>query len=280
MARIRSDLDLTERGEFLFNAAQPVLNEREDFNNNCRAGASVEIAVLGCYAGNNIYIYNITEKELDGIRELTTAHELLHAVYARMSEDEKVALVEPLTRVFEANQEVLGEEIETYDTSEKQEELYVRAGTEIADLPASLEKHYGEVFSDQDKIVAFYNKYIAVFKKLETDMKTLKQEMEELQAVIDAKNAEYERRLEGLNARVDEFNKCAKTEGCFKTETEFNVRRQVIVAEQEALNGLRDEINATIDQYNVKVGEYNENVFYNEQLNKIVNSSEKPDTIK
>ena len=32
MAEIREDLDLTGHGEFLFNASQPVLSEKDDFN--------------------------------------------------------------------------------------------------------------------------------------------------------------------------------------------------------------------------------------------------------
>ena len=33
MTKIRTSLDLTGRGEFLFNASQPELNTREEFNN-------------------------------------------------------------------------------------------------------------------------------------------------------------------------------------------------------------------------------------------------------
>ena len=89
MATIKNKLGLTDEGEFLFRSARPVLNEAEEFNLNCRKDND-EVAVLGCYKNGNIYIYNIEEKELDGIRELTTAHELLHAVWDRMSEEEKI----------------------------------------------------------------------------------------------------------------------------------------------------------------------------------------------
>ena len=58
MARIREDLKLTDRGTFVFNATQPVLSGRESFNSTCRA-TDMEVAVLGCYTGGNIYIYNI-----------------------------------------------------------------------------------------------------------------------------------------------------------------------------------------------------------------------------
>ena len=280
MLRIRQDLALTVNGEFLFNASQPELDDREEFNAHCRNGADSEIAVLGCYANNNIYVYNIEAEELDGIRELTAAHELLHAVFARMSESEKDNLKSLLEQVYKENKDILERDLETYDSSEQFEELYVRAGTEVADLPDVLELHYATVFKDQNKIVSFYNKYIAVFRELEAKMEALKGEMTELEAAIEVKNGEYDQQFARIEAEVEEFNRCAETEGCFEDEAVFEARRNVLLSEQDALKGLRDEINAMIDQYNVKVGEYNENVLYNEKLNRIVNSAEIPEKIQ
>lgn len=236
MSAIRDKLKLTDKGEFLFNATQPVLNGRETFNNICRTATDTEVAVLGCYTGGNIYIYNIVSDELKGIRELTTAHELLHAVWARMSDDERVALTEPLTRVFEANQDLLGKELDTYDIKEKQEELYVRAGTEVANLPDILEKHYGEVFSDQDLVVDFYNSYIKTFREIETEMDNLKAEMDTLSAEIDSLKVEFER---------------APTWALYY------------------------RINALVDEYNVRVEKYNADIERYESLNQTVNSSVK-----
>ena len=280
MQRIREDLALTERGEFLFNAAQPELNDRDDFNAHCRDGASTEIAVLGCYTNSNIYIYNIEEEELDGIRELTAAHELLHAVFARMTEAEKNEFREILEQVYEDNEDILKRDLDTYDSGERFEEMYVRVGTEVADLPEALEKHYGEIFKDQDKIVGFYNQYIKVFRKIESDMEALKQEMEGLEASIEAKKAEYSQYLNEVNARVDEFNACADTAGCFESEAVFEARRAVLISEQQELEGLYNEINGLVDQYNLKVSEYNENVLHNDKLNQIVNSSEELEEIE
>ena len=88
MGEIEKKLNLTERGEFLFKASRPELNNSDEFNRNCLSH-NAEMAVLGCYTNNTVYVYDITEAELDGIRELTTAHELLHAVFLRMDEKER-----------------------------------------------------------------------------------------------------------------------------------------------------------------------------------------------
>lgn len=279
MARIRNDLQLTERGEFLFNASQPVLSEAVEFNQYCRDGVS-EIAVLGCYTDRSIYIYNIVDADLDGIRELTTAHELLHANWARMSEDEQRALTTVLTQTFEANQDLLTDELENYNVSERQEELYVRAGTEVANLPTELERHYAEFFKDQDAVVRYYNAYIGVFKNLQAEMDNLQAEMEGLRRGIDDKTAEYERRIKQLDADIMSFNSCARVMGCFETEEEFNVRRGALLSEQTALEGLYDEINNSITSYNEKVELYNADVAYGERLNTIINSTARPQEIK
>lgn len=278
MAAIRDELQLTGAGEFLFNAAQPELNAAEEFNENCRNDES-EIAVLGCYTAGNIYVYNIDAAELKGIRELTAAHELLHAKWARMSNDEKVALVEPLTRTFDANQ-FLADEINSYDVSEKQEELYVRAGTEVKDLPAALEKHYAEIFGNQDAVVDFYNSYITVFREIKAQMEELTNEMETLRAEIDGKTANYEAELAALEVDIANFNSCAETAGCFNSEWEFHVKRNILVARENNLNALNNEINNLIDIYNVKVNEYNANAMESRKLQNMINSKAEDIEIK
>lgn len=280
MNAIRNRLKLTEKGEFLFNAAWPELNERDAFNSSCRSAVDAEVAVLGCYTGGNIHIYNIVENELAGIRELTTAHELLHANWARMSEEEKRDLVEPLTQTFDTNRELLEGEITTYDVDERQEELYVRAGTEVANLPDVLEKHYAEVFSDQDLIVGFYNSYIKVFREVETEMDALKAEMDAIMVEVNAKTAEYEQRASQLEAEVESFNNCARMEGCFVSMDEFNARRNVLVAEQNNIEALYAEIDNLIREYNSRVEKYNADITRHETLDKKINSSVRVDEIE
>jgi hypothetical protein len=279
MSIIRDSLQLTDQGKFLFNAAQPELEEKDVFNAYCRMGDE-EIAILGCYTSGNIYIYNIIDKELDGIRELTTAHELLHAVFARMSEGDKSSLKQALDKVYTENKDTLEKDLDSYDEEEQFEELYVRAGTEIKKLPEILEKHYATIFSNQDKVVDYYNKYIAVFRVIKADFDRLTDEMENLDQEIKQKTSDYESRAGQLNTEIANFNACAETEGCFVNEYEFWVRRNNLVNEQVALDGLYEEINTLIDQYNTDVEKYNENVIRNDKLNSIINSSAKVEAIE
>lgn len=280
MVDIRSKLQLTGEGEFLFNASQPVLSDRDEFNTVCRPDANTEIAVLGCYTEGDIFIYNITESELAGIRELTTAHELLHAVWARMSEKEQEGLGAALDQVLNENKELLKEELDTYDKTNRQEELYVRSGTEIKKLPEALETHFAKYFKNQDLVVSYYQKYIKVFKEIEEEMDKIKSETEELGRQINAKIADYEKRWASLEAAVDDFNSCARVAGCFVSESAFHARRAVLVATQNELSAMVDEINAMVNDYNAKIEIYNKDVTRTEQLNNTINSFSKPEVIE
>ena len=271
MVAIRDSLNLTERGRFLFDASQPALNNEEDFNYNCQSDDE-ESAILGCYTEKNIYVYNITEERLKGIRELTTAHELLHAVYERMSVGERDAIRADLEKIYLNNLEALKEEIDVYDSEEQLEEIYVRVGTEIKDLTADLEEHFGTIFQDQDAVVDFYNSYIGVFKQLDNELDRLQAEMEDLNTKIDEGTDEYQRRAGQLDADIISFNSCAEVAGCFETEEKFNAKRNQLIAEQNALNALYDEIDGMINRYNELVEQYNNNAIESNNLQNIINS--------
>ena len=272
MAQIRTDLELTGKGTSIFNASQPELMERVNFNQKCREVEN-EAAILGCYTEGQIYVYDVSLEELAGIRELATAHELLHAVYARMSQDERAKLTDSLAQVLEENKDLLGAEIESYSDEQRQEELYVRAGTEIRDLPADLEAHYAEIFANQDKIADFYESYIAVFRGIERKLKSLFAEIQSLQNEIGAKTSEYESGVASLNARIAEFNECAKTLNCFASVAVFNSQRAGLLNEQQNLKAAYTEISALVSKYNALVNEYNENVLHGQTLNMEINSS-------
>lgn len=279
MISIRDELNLTGRGEFLFNAMQPELNEADAFNANCRQDES-EVAVLGCYTAGNIYVYNITDAKLDGIRELTAAHELLHAVWARMGSTEKEDLKPILQQVYQNNLSVLKDDIETYTDDEWIEEIFVRAGTEIKKLPDTLEKYYAEIFDDQDAIVDFYESYIAVFREIKMKMEGLASEIEVLRDSINVKMTEYENKVNQLEVDITRFNNCAETAGCFATEAEFYVQRNTLVARESEINLLNDEIDNMIDDYNLKVDEYNADALESRKLQNMINSKADIEEIK
>lgn len=275
MAAIQDSLKLTDRGNFIFKASHPTLDDSETFNASCKSAHSGELAVLGCYTEDEIHVYNIQSEELKGIRELTTAHELLHANWKRMSKNDKHTLLNELNTIDINTNDKLTQELNNYSTDQQSEELYVRAGTEIKDLPSNLEKHYGDIFQNQDLIVSYYDSYITVFLEIETEMNQLMSEMQSIQQEIDNTTIEYEQRASQLSAAVTSFNICAEQAGCFKSEYDFYSKRANLLNEQSALETIYNHINTLIDEYNIRVEKYNADVTRTDKLNQAINSTKK-----
>ncbi|MBR3177229.1 hypothetical protein IKF27_00275 [Candidatus Saccharibacteria bacterium] len=271
MSTIRTSLDLTGDGERIFNASHPVLNSKDEFNQACDSHKD-ETAVLGCYTNRQIHVYDVEAENLNGIKESTVAHELLHAVWSRLSEADKNQLKPKLEEVYQKSEQ-LKSELENYEEKDREDELHSRIGTEIKNLDDELEKHFAKYFKDQDKIVAYYDSYIKPFETLKKQIDELSKTLENLKKQIDEKTKEYQTRSEKLNQEISEFNNCASTLNCFATRGEFNTRRAELSAEQAAVNSLYDELDNTIKDYNAKVGEYNNSILKNRDLENLINSN-------
>ncbi len=276
VAEIANNLELTGGAEGIFKASRPGLEDRDDFNYYCSSHDD-KVSVLGCYTGGKIYLYDVEASELDGVKESTMAHELLHAVWARLSEAEKSALSGSLMKLYNEN-ESLSKDLEIYDEKNRLDELHSRVATQIADLPSDLEKHYARYFKNQDKVVAYYYKYNSKFEALNNELKRLENEMAEINKQIESKTNEYQVRANALNSEIAGFNDCANTAGCF-TASEFYNRRAELVAEQEAVASLYNEIDQLVKEYNAKVTEYNNNILRTQNLQNSMNSNSAPPAV-
>lgn len=270
ITKLQDNLELTYRGELVFKASSPQLESEIAFNTHCKS-YNPGVSVLGCYADDVIYIYNINSEDLSGAIESTAAHEILHAVWNRLSKSEKENLIPTLGQVYEENRSKLAA-IEDYEESERDDEIFARAGTEIENLPTNLEETYSVYFKNRKKIVDYYNKYYEVFEKLSGNIKKIVSRIDELKISIDKKTEDYVSRSEKLKKDVEEFNKCADKMGCFSS-SDFINKRSELQTEQGALEKLHNEISAEVEEYNQKVLEYNNNALKIEQYTSIINSN-------
>src|SRR5688500_2058841 len=80
------DTTMTDYAEHLFFVNHPSLENKQAFNEHC-ADHGEETAVLGCYHGDRrgIYLYAVDDARLEGVRQVTAAHEMLHQAYDRLS---------------------------------------------------------------------------------------------------------------------------------------------------------------------------------------------------
>ena len=277
VVQLESQIQLTDTGRNIFRATHPTLEDNEAFNRDC-SSHNHDVSILGCYTGGQIYIYNVTDSELAGVKESTAAHELLHAAWDRLSTSEQQKLTPLLNQVYDEHRDALADDLKNYSQSEQLDELHSRIGTQIADLPAELEDHYAHYFQDQDAVVKFYDQYRAPFQELRQQLDALQQELDQLKSQIDRQSQDYSSRAEAFQREVAEFNNCANTPDCFTT-AEFNSKRAELVAEQSALGQYYQQLSRLVDTYNQKVDVYNSNVLRTQNLQNSINSNSTPATI-
>lgn len=274
MLAVENSLNLTTYGKTLFRASSPELEDNETFNENCKTAAATS-TVLGCYTNEKIHIFHVESDEFPGIIESTSAHELLHASWARLSEKEKSNFSGTLEAILESSGDDFKKSLESYADTEKLEEIYVRSATQLKALPESLEKHFATIFSDQDSVVDFYESYSAPFLALEENLSNISSELDDLRTKIDTVSAEYSSNMENFTKEVEEFNSCAETVGCFSNSV-FFTRRNELLSKQAAIESLYQTLDDTVTLYNEKVETYNSQVIYGQHLENLINSNKKP----
>jgi len=243
---------MSTRGRALYYASHPSVEPTTGFNELCGYGASDEI-VLGCYTGRDIYISDVDNPDLDGIRDVTAAHEMLHAAWDRLDDAERSDLGAQLEAAYETLPEggTVAERLELYRTGglgERVNELHSILGTEAVDLPPDLEAHYAQYFTDRSVVVGLNARYEAVFTDLENRITDLVARIEasyvDLTARVEANNAEYD----ALNAEIDAFNSRADS-GDFASQSAFDAARADLLARGEGIDARRDVIDADIAAY-------------------------------
>jgi hypothetical protein len=263
-------------GNFLFMASQPKVASAAQFNSLCVNQESGS-GILGCYLPNSktITLFDVTDPRLDGIEEVVAAHEMLHAAWDRMGQDEKDALTPQLEAAFETQKgnADLTSRMEYYarnEPGERLNELHSIIGTEVAALSPDLEKYYSQYFSNRQALVALHVKSNAVFVDLEAKSAALVSELNSLKSGIESDYSKYNSGYEKLNHDVDAFNTKAHNGG-FTNQTEFNNERDALISRQQSLNALFVSIEARSKTYDQKVKELDSLNTIASQLNTSLN---------
>ena len=277
ISTIRAKLTLTNDGAFYFNASQPKLETASNFNQNCQQQPEANNPILGCYVANRIYVFDVTNPELNGIEETTAAHELLHAVYQRLSEDEKTILSQELDAAYaKINDPDLQQRMAYYQKTEpgqKYNELHSILGSEYSNLAPALEAHYARYFQNRAIILGYHQQYQNVFKTVTTKLKNLSDDINSATEQLNQKIQNYNSDVAQLEADIRNFNERSKTPENFASASDFTTQRARLIARQTALDSTRAAITQTIDTINQKRTQYNKLVEQYNQLNTSINSS-------
>ncbi len=258
MIKLESNVGLTDDGRRVFHATLPSIISAEAFNEKCPR-QELASPIIGCYTPqDSIYIYDISNEKLNGIKDVTAVHELMHAVWTRMSASERDRVSALVKRDYEASSDdSLRKRMEYYDRTEKGQELnelHSILGTEWKKLSPELEAHYSKYF-DRTAVVSLYSKYQAQYKSIEDEAGKLQAKLEALAASISAKNIVYEREAAALESDIRAFNARAQG-GDFSSQAQFNSSRAQLLARSSRLEAERGHINQEVDQYNNTYEQY------------------------
>ena len=82
----------TSTSRHLFYINRPEIIPKSEFVGSCNNTKAEQTIVLGCYHGvqNGIFVLRIAnDSRLNGVMQVTAAHEMLHAAYDRLSNSER-----------------------------------------------------------------------------------------------------------------------------------------------------------------------------------------------
>ncbi len=280
VSKVADEVQFTEKGKFLYLAAQPQLSDRDEFNKNCEKKAE-QTVVLGCYLGpQHLYIYNITDPRLSGVRQVTAAHETLHVAYDRLSYVEKKSVNKMIKAALPSVQKAepdLAARLEIYDKiepGERDNELHSILGTESVTLPADLGKYYSQYFTNRSIITNYAAQYDKVFEDVKNQQNQLMTDLDNLASEIKVLTADYNSETIKLNSDIEEFNQTANSQ--YSTQSEFNAARGELLTRRNELEDKRKTINSKVDEYETKRAKLEDLNIKVKDLNSKIDSSSVP----
>lgn len=251
---------MTDHGRFLFYATKPSVLGSDEFNQQCPR-QEVGSPILGCYTGEDrIYIYNITDENLDGIKEVTAAHEMLHAAWKRTGASDQQRIGDLLKQAYNTiDDERLKTRMDYYERTEPGEfvnELHSILGTEVANVGPELETYYARYF-DRATVLALRGDYNNFYVNLTDQANALYEKMTALASSINTQSEAYKGAVAQLSADITSFNNRANN-GNFSSQAQFNAERAALVRRSGELEADRKAVNADITTYNTYYSQYQE----------------------
>jgi flagellar hook-associated protein FlgK len=188
VSKLASEDKLTPYASHILYVTHPKLEDNPQFSKECPQ--SEQSIVLGCYIGgiayfgssSNLFVKTVSDPRLNGVEEVTLAHEMLHAAYDRMGKDEKDKVNAMLMDYYQhgLTDPRIIETMNSYKKSEPNDlvnEMHSIFGTEIADLPTPLDNYYKKYFSDRASVTAFAANYENEFTSRSNQIKVYDQQL-------------------------------------------------------------------------------------------------------
>lgn len=281
IVQLATDTTMTDPARHLFYVNHPVVEDKTSFNQDCQNNGGEQTIVLGCYHSHEtgIFIYDVTDPQLSGVEQVTAAHEALHAIYERLSSNDRNKVNKLLQDFYQnglADQRVK-DTIEAYKKSEPNDlsdEMHSVFGTEVRNLPPELETHYARYFSNRQKIVDYSEQYESVFTNQKNQLESLKQQIDALEAQLKVQAADIDQKQTVLKAEAQRLNNL-RQQG---NTTGYNAAVPGYNAQVNSLNAEVNSYNQTVKRYRALIDQYNSLAVQTNKLNQALDS--RADTVQ
>lgn len=256
VARLATTTTMTDTARRLFYVNQPTIENQKLSLNLCKS--SEHTIILGCYVpSKGIFLQAVTDPRLQGVVEVTAAHEMLHVVYQRMSLLEQTQIDKQLQSVLKKvqNPRIL-KLVETYrnqDPRSVSNELHSILGTEVRNLGVELEEHYRKYFTNRSAIIVLSERYERVFATLRDKAKTLNEQLVTLKSELEQLVAQVKQESETVDSER------ANLQGSISTmpQSDYNFRVSNFNDRVNGYNQLVARLRAETETYNQMVSEHN-----------------------
>lgn len=262
------------RGRDLFYTSDPQVQDGSAFNKSCKNEGEKTI-VLGCYKRQEIYLYNVTDTRFAGVKEVTAAHEMLHAAYERLGGADRAKLNAMLKPIIEGmkDQRIL-DLIKLYNEKEPGQlynEMHSILGTEYRTLTPELEAYYKQYFSDRGKIVGYAEAYQVLFTESQNKIEEYGKQLTIMKTQIDQNNESLKAEQAELQIENRELNRLRASD-----LDAYNAAVPGYNVKVDAFNAQVEQTKALISQYNALVEAYNEQAAAQDNLYQSLDSSYQP----
>jgi hypothetical protein len=261
----------------VFYVNRPQLQQKTTFIASCPSSVREQTIVLGCYHGNQrgIFLLDVTDQRLNGVEQVTAAHEMLHAAYDRLSNSERAKIDGMLQQYYKTGlkDERIKSTIEAYKKTEPNDlvnEMHSIFATEIPQLPADLEAYYKQYFTDRKQVVGFAARYQSEFssrhaavERADAQLSALKEQIEQGQKKLRTTQAEIEARKQALVEARDQNNVAQYNAGVPAYNAlvdRYNVEVRAVQVQIRTYNQLVNERNAIALEEGELINELKSNV--------------------
>ena len=241
---------MTDYGSKLFYVNDPqIIADKTTFRSKCTQ--MEESIVLGCYISKQgIFLYSVSDIRLNGVVEVTAAHEMLHVAYERLSIAEKNRINNLLDTTFkQVNDQRIIQTVQKYqksDPSVVNNELHSILATEVENLSPELESYYSKYFTNRSKITNLSSRYENEFAAREAAVETYDAQLKSMKTAIDQDLAQADQLSQALateKSRLDSYKNSGDISLYNNSVPEYNS----LVGQY---NALVRKLQAEIDQYN------------------------------